>query len=224
MLKKISAVIILPGILLAAFISSLSSQPYFNDPDTGCGMGGGCHTFEAGILSVSLPGGSAVQITLSGATGPVAGELVDSTGRSVAVNNLSASNPFTLTAPHAGIYTVNAGYKNPSRKWDSTQVEIILTDAGDGAFGLPGRFRLEQNYPNPFNPITTIEYSIPARSRVSLKVYDIGGREIATLADGVEGPGPKRVTFDASGVASGVYLYRLQANGHSETKRLLVMR
>jgi hypothetical protein len=223
MIKKISAIIVFLAVVVAAFISSLTSQPSFNGATPGC-AGGGCHTFQSGILAAGLPGGLAVQITLSGGSGNVAGELVDTTGAVVSVNNGTSSNPFTLTAPHAGRYTVNAGYKNPSRRWDSTQVEIILTGVGDDQTGLPGYYQLGQNYPNPFNPTTSIDYSIPVRSQVTLKVYDISGREVATLVDGFEEPGTKTVTFDADGIASGVYVYRLQAGNYTETKHLIVMR
>jgi hypothetical protein len=92
------------------------------------------------------------------------------------------------------------------------------------AFTLPKVFLLFQNFPNPFNPTTRIEYAIPKTSHVSLKVFDVLGREVATLVDELQDVGSKSVEFDASGLASGVYLYRLQAGGFVETKKLLLLR
>jgi len=86
-----------------------------------------------------------------------------------------------------------------------------LTDVSPATF--PATFRLDQNYPNPFNPSTTIRYSLPAPSRVVLRVYDLLGRVVATLTDGVEPAGDRSVSWDARGLASGVYVYRLEATG-----------
>ncbi len=76
---------------------------------------------------------------------------------------------------------------------------------------VPSSFRLEQNYPNPFNPTTAISYHLAAVSRVSLKIYDVLGREVATLVNARQNAGDHTITFNASGLASGVYFYRLVA-------------
>ncbi|MBI5473372.1 MAG: T9SS type A sorting domain-containing protein [Ignavibacteriae bacterium] len=92
-------------------------------------------------------------------------------------------------------------------------------------------FHLYQNYPNPFNPSTTIKYQIPEvggqRSEVglvTLKVFDLLGREVATLVDGIQDSGFKSVAFDASGLASGVYLYQLKSGGFVQTRKLMIVR
>jgi mannose/cellobiose epimerase-like protein (N-acyl-D-glucosamine 2-epimerase family) len=72
-------------------------------------------------------------------------------------------------------------------------------------------FHLSQNYPNPFNPSTTISFTIPERSNVSLKVYDILGKEISVLVNGEKSPGVYNISFDGSSLASGVYIYRLES-------------
>lgn len=81
---------------------------------------------------------------------------------------------------------------------------------------------LYPNYPNPFNPLTKIRYSIPSSQHVTLKVYDIVGREIMTLVDGIKPVGIHNELLDASLLPSGVYFYRLQAGIFSETKKLLI--
>ena len=83
---------------------------------------------------------------------------------------------------------------------------------------------LAQNYPNPFNPTTTIQYSMPRRAAVTLIVYNTLGQQVAVLVNGSEGAGYHEVKFDGSGLASGVYFYRLQAGNFVQTKELLLLR
>lgn len=90
--------------------------------------------------------------------------------------------------------------------------------------GAPRELMLEQNYPNPFNPSTVIRYGLPGRSHVTLTVYDALGRDVAQLVSGEVDAGIHEVRFDAAGLASGVYLYRLQAGSSIETRRLLLVR
>jgi hypothetical protein len=89
---------------------------------------------------------------------------------------------------------------------------------------LPTAFRLEQNYPNPFNPSTTIRFAIPQRSHVTLKLYDILGRKVATLVDERLQPGEYKVVFDAGALASGVYVYRIQAGEFVRSMKLMLLK
>ena len=89
---------------------------------------------------------------------------------------------------------------------------------------LPAVLSLEQNYPNPFNPSTTISYQLRTQSHVTLKVFDLLGKEIATLVNSVEQPGYKSVIFNANNLESGVYYYRLQAGNFTETKKFVLLR
>ncbi len=92
------------------------------------------------------------------------------------------------------------------------------------AVALPTEFQLEQNSPNPFNPVTTIQFSVPRESFVRLKVYNSFGAEVATLVDRQVAAGTYKVNWDASRLASGFYLYRLEAEGFAQTKKLLLMK
>ncbi|MFA3784147.1 T9SS type A sorting domain-containing protein [Melioribacteraceae bacterium 4301-Me] len=85
-------------------------------------------------------------------------------------------------------------------------------------------FVLQQNYPNPFNPSTTIRFSLPRREHVTLKVFDILGREVATLVDGELNAGEYSVVYDASSLPSGVYFYRLQAGSFVEQRKMEVVK
>jgi hypothetical protein len=98
------------------------------------------------------------------------------------------------------------------------------TSVEEGNGGAPLTFRLEQNYPNPFNPSTRISYQLPAQSHVILKVFDVLGREVAMLVNGVEAPGYKSVQWNAHAVSSGVYYYRLQAGEFTQTKKLILLK
>jgi len=89
---------------------------------------------------------------------------------------------------------------------------------------LPTEFSLSQNYPNPFNPSTVISFQLPVNSHVTLKVFDVNGREVATLADGELRSGEHVVVFDANNLPSGVYIYRVQAGNFVEQKKMEVIK
>lgn len=88
----------------------------------------------------------------------------------------------------------------------------------------PIEYELAQNYPNPFNPVTTINYSIPQRSNVVLKVYDILGNEVVTLVNQEKEQGFYTIDFNANNLASGLYLYRIQAGSFIETKKMILLK
>ncbi|MBZ0183713.1 MAG: T9SS type A sorting domain-containing protein [Melioribacteraceae bacterium] len=98
---------------------------------------------------------------------------------------------------------------------------------------IPSQFSLSQNYPNPFNPSTIIEYSIPnvetslatsQMQNVTLKVYDILGREVAVLVNEQQSAGKYRVNFNASNLSSGIYLYQLKSGNHVSSKKMLLIK
>jgi photosystem II stability/assembly factor-like uncharacterized protein len=99
-----------------------------------------------------------------------------------------------------------------------------VRDGLEAASGQPGRFQLYQNYPNPFNPETTILFSLPKEGEITLKVFDLLGREVAALAQGRRQAGMHRIPFHAGGLASGVYLVRLQSGDRVQTKKLVIQK
>ncbi len=110
----------------------------------------------------------------------------------------------------------------------------LPSDVHENGWSIPQEFSVEQNYPNPFNPTTKINFSVPTTSFTTLKVFDILGKEVATLVNEELKPGSYETTFSAKGgsasggdgkdLSSGVYFYRLQAGSFVETKKLLLLR
>ncbi len=88
----------------------------------------------------------------------------------------------------------------------------------------PESFALKQNYPNPFNPSTTIQFDLPEASQVKLVVYDVLGRQVRVLVDGTREAGTHEAIFDASGLPSGTYVYRIEAGPYAETHTMLLMK
>ena len=97
-----------------------------------------------------------------------------------------------------------------------------VKESGNGS--IPGKYSLKQNYPNPFNPETEIEYGIAEAGKVTLKVYNLLGQEVRTLVNQEQEAGSYRVKFNASGLASGAYLYRLFASGYSEARKMIILK
>ena len=117
----------------------------------------------------------------------------------------------------------------PALHVDSTDFpgRIIPLDlaAHDQPAKLPQAFALYQNYPNPFNPVTDIQFDLARNARVTMKVYNIAGQEVATLLDNRPmNAGAQVVSFDASNLASGVYIYRLNVDGATASKKMVLMK
>jgi len=89
---------------------------------------------------------------------------------------------------------------------------------------LPTTFELKQNFPNPFNPATNIRYSVPVTSKVTLRLFDILGREVQTLVSSIQVPGTYTVTLNAQNLSTGVYFYQIKAGNFAETKKLLLLK
>jgi len=151
--------------------------------------------------------------------------------------DLSYSNATLLTGATGGFPVGDLNWF-PARKADwlaqrSTEYAAIqhaLETGGttltgvETAEGVPGEFRLQQNYPNPFNPTTTISFTLPRTATVTLKVFNALGQEVGTLVNGTVTAGSHVVTFDATGLASGMYFYRLTGGDQTQMKRMVVLK
>jgi hypothetical protein len=131
---------------------------------------------------------------------------------------------FDMKSDSTGAHLAWAGTFNGEQDVYYAHITPFTTGITGGNPVLPSRFALEQNYPNPFNPATEIGYRIPEAGLVTLVVYDILGREVATLVNDIREPGQYSVTWDAAGSASGTYFYRMTAGDFTATKRLMLLR
>jgi len=147
------------------------------------------------------------------------------------------AGPFALaredTQEVVGAYVISQGSDRLQSvsllKEDVARVRDFYYSGGvvgvaDRTMDLPASATLGQNYPNPFNPSTTIRYGLPSRSHVTLAIFNTLGQQVATLVEGEMEAGYHEVAFDASGLSSGVYFYRITAAGFMETKRLMLLR
>jgi hypothetical protein len=133
------------------------------------------------------------------------------------------TNPYVLPSLKKA---KNVIYMNP---YNPTYVQLPLI--GFVPIGIqpissnvPSEFSLQQNYPNPFNPTTNIKFNIPKRDNVTLKVYDLLGKEVATLVNEKLQAGTYEVKFDGSNLPSGIYFYKLESESFRETKRMILIK
>ncbi|MEZ4691591.1 MAG: T9SS type A sorting domain-containing protein, partial [Ignavibacteria bacterium] len=135
---------------------------------------------------------------------------------------------FNSTGLATGVYTgvMNVNSNDPLRPVKTIPVKLTVGVVGveNNVTGIPSEFALNQNYPNPFNPTTNLEFGIPELEFVSLKIYDMLGKEVKTLVNETKPAGRYRISFDGSDLASGVYYYKIQAGDFVETKRMLLLK
>jgi len=130
-----------------------------------------------------------------------------------------------VIAGKSGVLYVSGWSKGSSTGYDFAVVKYApgVTKTEEPP-SLPKEYALEQNYPNPFNSSTTIRFSLPQRSHVTLKVLDVLGREVATLVDGEMEAGEHTVIYNAKDLASGVYFYQLQAGSLIQQRKMEVLK
>jgi photosystem II stability/assembly factor-like uncharacterized protein len=177
---------------------------HFLDENRGWAVGGNLYD-EAGGIYITVDGGLTWNLEVNTSAEMFSLEFRDESSDSIdvwCVGSTGGSTGFT-------------------GKLYKTRIGSIITDVDDPLAVEKDKFALCQNYPNPFNRMTTIEYKVGERSHITLKVYDIWGKEVATLVDEMEQPGTKSIHFDGSRLPGGIYYYQLSTAGYTDTKKFL---
>jgi hypothetical protein len=179
------------------------------------GNGGRCSSTN----SVSLSAGSGWQ-TVVFPIGPSDLTLVDGgTNVNATLSNVTELRILHNTSPNwkGASIAATLGVDNITASDMPVHVEQTVVN-------VPQTSQLEQNYPNPFNPSTNIQYSISESSKIKLTIYNLIGEEVALLVNGIVEVGFYEVTFNATKLPGGIYFYRLQANGYTQTKKMILMK
>lgn len=151
--------------------------------------------------------------------------------------NLGTTTTFWSSTETSTYYAFNMelnGYNsyslgNSFNKGSGFSVRCLKDESGTSVGGdnekvFPTEYSLSQNYPNPFNPTTTINYSVPKESFVTIKIYDVVGKEVTTIVNGNKSVGNYSIEFDASKLVSEIYFYRIQAGNFTDTKKLILIK
>ena len=162
---------------------------------------------------------------------PIAGSALIDSG----VDVQTVTDGYIGAAPDIGAYEYGGDYWIPGITWDvdsifgETFTEVIELNVGENANGIPTRFQLYPAFPNPFNPITTLRYDLLKNSFVTIIIYDILGREVKTLMNQTQNGGYKSILWNGTNdhghsVSAGVYLYRIQAGGYTQAKKMVFLK
>ncbi len=146
------------------------------------------------------------------------------TNTPVIENNQAYASNLTIDNNGKGHMLVYSGELFEQQEIFAIESNTILTTVENIGSAIPERFMLYQNYPNPFNPETKIKFSLPINSGVELKVFDITGKQVEVLVNGTLSQGLYEVSFDASGLTSGIYFYTLQTDNFTETRKMLLVK
>ena len=158
------------------------------------------------------------------ATTPIASGTPPFTGSFQPSNPLSVLNgPWTSGYWKLAITDTAGGDTGVLKAW-CLVISYTCPTGGIQTVEIPNYYSLSQNYPNPFNPVTSIKFSVPRSENVKLVVYDLLGKETAILVNEQKNPGIYKVSFDASGYASGVYFYSIQTPNFTQTKKMLLVK
>ncbi len=209
-------------------VSEVGDYMYVHDMVVGRKVAGPNNSGQCAVTiydNLSQPlEGAAVYVT---ATGPVGGDFNGVTGTDGIVNfetgkikNPSGEWCFEVTNVTHASYTYDPGANNVTKACESGWVY----GSGPHATLIPSEFGLGQNYPNPFNAATVISFSLREAGHVTLEVYNIAGRKVATLVDGWRSTGEHDALFEASDLSSGIYFYRLQTGNLVQTKKMILMK
>lgn len=177
-------------------------------------------------------------------SGGIAGSIIYSTFGEIgetdpAIYSIEANGRLSITVPYedaedkvlTGMVNADGSEFTIVSVSDVVSKEILVgfkadesTTSVEPVTELPARFSLMQNYPNPFNPTTQIRYTIPVQTHVTLEVFNILGQKVAILVNEEQGAGLHEVTFEAADLSGGLYLYRLQTEGFTESRQMLLIK
>jgi hypothetical protein len=129
----------------------------------------------------------------------------------------------TANAEYKTLYEFVSGFDTLKYVSQGRIKEVTITNNGNVTSNING-YKLYNNYPNPFNASTMIKYSLPKVGYVSIKVYDITGRKLATLVSKVQRAGDYGVRFDGNNYSTGIYFYRMETNGFTQTKKFVLIK
>ena len=216
-------------LLMILVFSAFMTNPSFNGITPGC-AGGGCHSLQSGLISVTPLNNLQLQVAVSGVSAgkEVAGELVNANNQVVHFVNSTNDNPFILTAPQTGQYTVNAGFKSPALRWSSATINLSPTTLNIPTPTATGStIELFPNHPNPFNLETVIRFSLPRPARVELEVYTVHGQLIKRLTGGHLPTGIHSLKWngrDDEGrpCPSGIYLFQIKSDDHRVVRSMIL--
>jgi hypothetical protein len=150
----------------------------------------------------------------------------DNGGVFLSSNNGKSWTPVNSGLPNTEVrvLAVNGGNLFAGTYGNGVWERPLITDVKDGKSEIPSVFSLSQNYPDPFNPSTTISFTIPTRSSVSLKIFDLLGKEVSTIVSQELPAGTYSRQWNAAKMSSGIYFYRLQTGSFTQTKRLVLLK
>jgi len=172
----------------------------------------------------------AANFTFNGSVQQVTGLSMPTTVADITIANptrVVLSQPTTINDTlhlRAGVFDVGVGYTLGPNGVVSNEGGILVSVESDGERLIPETFYVEQNYPNPFNPSTILQFGLPARAYTTVEVFNLLGQRVATVFDGLMDAGIHELRFDASGLVTGVYLYRVQAGSAVAVKRMLLLK
>jgi Secretion system C-terminal sorting domain len=213
--------VMMPADVPAQVSFSTDVQPIFttNCVNRGCHPGGGApFSLEEGVSYTNL-----VNVTASNQTCGAALRVTPFDSDSSVLYLRISGRTTCARMPLIGD-TLSLADQNTIRDWIDEGAMNDITAIDDDGDQIPDKIALHQNYPNPFNPTTTISFSLPVASDVSLTILNLLGEEVASVASGHHSAGIHSVQWDATGHPSGVYFYKMQAGSYVETRRLVLLR
>ena len=194
------------------------AQKYYNPDITNIIEAHGCAGCHGGSGGMDITPYESIMST--GTHAPI---VVANDSNSVIVLKLKGTASFGSRMPLGGPYLTDAEIQTVVQ-WIMSGAKEVATTADVAPGNTPLKFGLSQNYPNPFNPSTTVNFQLPAANDVRLVVYDIRGREVATLINERRAAGQYAVHFDGAGLSSGTYMYRLTAGDLVLAKKMVLVK